>query len=176
MSAVKRVEKLLILADKRDVQAATTQAQKNKRKRRRDDDGEDEIGAIARFTEEGREKKKRVGGVSGEEVVVKGTGKAVGKVMEVGSWFQQRDGFEVRVRTGSVGALDDVEVPEKEEQEDGGADDEGGKMDVDQAEPGAEKDETGDEGNSEAAEKEAEAVSGTRIRYLSVLEVAVSLR
>ena len=66
MSAVKRVEKLLNLADKRDVQAATTQAQKNKRKRRRtNDDEEDEVMAIARGVEEGREKKRRVAGASG---------------------------------------------------------------------------------------------------------------
>lgn len=172
MSAIKRVEKLLQLADKRDVQAATTLAKKNsnnKRKRRREDDGgEDEIGAIARFAEEGREKKKRVGGVGGEEVLIKGTGKAVAKVMEMGCWFLQRDGFEVRVRTGSVGAVDDVEVPEKDEEEEAGE-----KMDLDQAEPGA--DAEGD-GKKEEQSKEVEAVSGARVRYLSVLEVAVSIR
>jgi ribonuclease P/MRP protein subunit POP7 len=55
MSAIKRVEKLLRLADKRDLQTATTQAQKNKRKRRRDDDGaEDEVVAVARGVEEER--------------------------------------------------------------------------------------------------------------------------
>jgi hypothetical protein len=45
-------------------------------------------------------------------------------------------------------------------------------MDVDQAEGGAEK---GGDGEVEK-DVEAEAVSGARIRYLSVLEVAVSLR
>ena len=165
MSAVKRVEKLLNLADKRDVQAATTQAQKNKRKRRRDDE-EDEVMAVARGVEEGREKKRRVAGASGEQVVVKGTGKAVGKVMELGAWFLQRDEYEVRVRTGSVGAVDDVEVAEEEGEDVGGED----MMDVDQAEGGAEK---GGDGEVKTA---AEAVSGARIRYLSVLEVAVSLR
>lgn len=175
MSAIKRVEKLLQLADKRDVQAATTLAKKNsnnKRKRKREDDGgEDEIGAIARFAEEGREKKKRVGGVGGEEVLIKGTGKAVAKVMEMGCWFLQREGFEVKVRTGSVGAVDDVEVPEREEGEDGG--EAGEKMDLDQAEPGA--DAEGD-GKKDEQSKEVEAVSGARVRYLSVLEVAVSVR
>lgn len=172
MSAIKRVEKLLQLADKRDVQAATTLAKQNKRKRRRDDDGgEDEIGAIARFAEEGREKKKRVGGVSGEEVLIKGTGKAVGKVMEMGCWFLQRDGFEVKVRTGSVGAVDDVEVPEEEEM--AGEHEAGEKMDVDQAGHGAADDQVKAGGPKE---DEVGAVSGTRVRYLSVLEVAVSLR
>lgn len=175
MSAVKRVEKLLNLADKRDVQAATTQAQKNKRKRRRtNDDEEDEVMAIARGVEEGREKKRRVAGASGEQVIVKGTGKAVGKVMELGAWFGQRGEFEVRVRTGSVGAVDDVEVVEgggEEEEEGGGTG--GDEMDVDQAEGRAEK--SGGDGEVEK-DVEAEAVSGARIRYLSVLEVAVSLR
>lgn len=176
MSAIKRVEKLLRLADKRDVQAATTEAQKNKRKRRRDDDGgaEDEVMAVARGVEEEKERKKRAGGVAGEEVVVKGTGKAVSKVMEVGAWFLQREGeFVVRVRTESVGAVDDVEVPEEDEKGgDGGG---GEKMDVDQAGAGADGESTVLEGKN-GEEKEAEAVSGTRVRYLSVLEVAVSLR
>lgn len=175
MSAVKRVEKLLDLADKRDVQAATTQAQKNKRKRRRDDE-EDEVMAVARGVEEGKQKKRSAGGVSGEDVLIKGTGKAVGKVMEIGAWFLQRDAFVVRVRTGSVGAVDDVEVPEGQEEGDGD------EMDVDQAGAGAvnekEKQDSALSPSKEGQEagKEAEAVSGTRIRYLSVLEVAVSLR
>lgn len=178
MSAIKRVEKLLRLADKRDLQTATTHAQKNKRKRRRDDDGgEDEVVAVARGVEEERERKRRAGGVSGEEVLVKGTGKAVSKVMEIGAWFLQREGeFVVRVRTGSVGAVDDIEVPESEAGE--GED----EMDVDQAQAGAEGekaalngDGAGEEKEKEK-EKEAEAVSGARVRYLSVLEVAVSLR
>jgi ribonuclease P/MRP protein subunit POP7 len=176
MSAVKRVEKLLRLADKRDVQTATTHAQKNKRKRRRDDDGaEDEVVAVARGVEEERERKRRAGGVSGEEVLVKGTGKAVSKVMEVGAWFLQRESeFVVRIRTGSVGAVDDVEVPEGPE---GGDEDGGEKMDVDQAQSGAESEKPTMDGDDAAGkEKEAEAVSGARVRYLSVLEVTVSLR
>ena len=176
MSAIKRVEKLLRLADKRDLQTATTHAQKNKRKRRRDEDGgEDEVVAVARGVEEERERKRRGGGVGGEEVVVKGTGKAVGKVMEIGAWFLQREQeFVVRIRTGSVGDVDDIEVPEGEVKSEDGEDGED-KMDVDQAKAGAENDRTAPNGNA-SEEKEAEAVSGARVRYLSVLEVAVSLR
>lgn len=172
MSAIKRVEKLLRLADKRDLQAATTHAQKNKRKRRRDDDGgEDEVVAVARGVEEEKERKRRAGGVSGEEVVVKGTGKAISKAMEIGAWFLQREKeFVVRIRTGSVGAVDDVEVPEGE------AEDGEDKMDVDQTQAGAESANTASNGDDGGEEKEAEAVSGARVRYLSVLEVAVSLR
>ena len=170
MSAIKRVEKLLRLADKRDVQTATTHAQKNKRKRRRDDEGgEDEVMAVARGVEEERDRKRRAGGVSGEEVLVKGTGKAISKAMEVGLWFMQRDTeFVVRAKTGSVGAVDDVEVPEGE------AEDDGEKMDVDQAQAGAEGEDAAL--NDDGKDKKVEAVSGARVRYLSVLEVAVSLR
>ena len=171
MSAIKRVEKLLRLADKRDLQAATTHAQKNKRKRRRDDDGgEDEVVAVARGMEEEKERKRRAGGVSGEEVLIKGTGKAVSKVMEIGAWFLQREKeFVVRIRTGSVGAVDDVEVPEGE------AEDGEDKMDLDQAQTGAESGKATN-GDDAGEKNEAEAVSGARVRYLSVLEVAVSLR
>ena len=174
MSAIKRVEKLLRLADKRDLQTATTHSQKNKRKRRRDDDGgEDEVEAVARGMEEEKERKRRAGGVSGEEVLVKGTGKAVSKVMEIGAWFLQREKeFVVRVRTGSVGAVDDVEVPEGEAEAKDGED----KMDVDQAQAGAESGKAPPNGDDAGGEKEVEAVSGARVRYLSVLEVAVSLR
>jgi ribonuclease P/MRP protein subunit POP7 len=117
----------------------------------------------------------RAGGVSGEEVLVKGTGKAVSKVLEVGAWFLQREGeFVVRIRTGSVGAVDDVEVPEGPE---GGDEDGEEKMDVDQTRAGAESGKTILEGEDAAGKKkEVEAVSGARVRYLSVLEVAVSLR
>jgi hypothetical protein len=60
--------------------------------------------------------------------------------------------------------VDDVGVAE------GGGDVGGDEMDVDQAEGGAERSGDGE------VEKDVEAVSGARIRYLSVLEVAVSLR
>jgi ribonuclease P/MRP protein subunit POP7 len=91
--------------------------------------------------------------------------------MEIGSWFLQREKeFVVRIRTGSVGAVDDVEVPEGE------AEDGEDKMDVDQAEAGAESGKAATNGDDTGEEKEAEAVSGARVRYLSVLEVAVSLR
>ncbi|KAH7382068.1 Rpp20 subunit of nuclear RNase MRP and P-domain-containing protein [Cadophora sp. MPI-SDFR-AT-0126] len=46
-----------------------------------------------------------------EEVVVKGTGKAIEKVVRVAAWWQgRREEVRVVVRTGSVGAVDDVVV------------------------------------------------------------------
>lgn len=54
----------------------------------------------------------------GEEVVLKATGKAVERLLGVAAWFMGEGGGEayiVRVRTGSVGAVDDVVSPEGEE-------------------------------------------------------------
>lgn len=164
LSAVKRVEKLLNLADKRGVQAATTLAKQQTRKRKFGQDGGDEIGAIAGIVEE----KKRVGRVE-EEVIVKGTGKAIGRVMEIGMWFQKRDAYDTRLKTGTVGSIDDIEVAEKEEE----------AMDVDDTAAGAEVEVEGEgTATTELPEvcDEKEATSGARLRYLSVLEVAISLR
>ncbi|KAI6859850.1 hypothetical protein KC338_g7179 [Hortaea werneckii] len=134
LSAVKRVEKLLRLSDKRLVQSATTLArhkgQNGRKRKRQDDDATDEIGDIARQVESAKAKRK-VGGLTagddevegaGEEVLLKGTGKAIPKVMEMGCWFQQRREYMVTVRTGSVAAVDDIDVPEGAPGDDNGKD------------------------------------------------------
>ena len=51
-------------------------------------------------------------GAEGEEVLVKGTGKAIEKALRVALFFQGQQDCVVRLRTGSVGAVDDVSVPE----------------------------------------------------------------
>lgn len=43
-----------------------------------------------------------------EEVVIKGTGKAIEKVVRLAAWWQGQSDVRVVVRTGSVGAVDDV--------------------------------------------------------------------
>lgn len=55
----------------------------------------------------------RVGRKSGNtkgqgEVIMKGTGKAIAKVLALAAWWQDQDGVQVRIRTGGVGAVDDV--------------------------------------------------------------------
>jgi len=45
---------------------------------------------------------------SKEEVVMKGTGKAIEKVLQLALWFQGREEYKITIRTGSVGAVDDV--------------------------------------------------------------------
>lgn len=43
-----------------------------------------------------------------EEVTVKGTGKAIEKVLRLAMYFQGQDDVTVKLRTTSVGAIDDV--------------------------------------------------------------------
>ena len=195
LSAVKRAEKLLKLSDKRAVQSATTQAGKQRQsqyrgKNRRKsgsatDEAGDEILAIAETLE------RQKGG--GEEVLLKGTGKAVQKVLELGLWFQEKgDVYVVKLKTGSVGAIDDIAVVEEADvaasrdvdgEAEAGADkgeEDGEPMDVDSAETPDETDNRmqalDDDSKCAGAKKVAEEIPETRIRYVSSLEVAVSLR
>ena len=168
LSAVKRAEKLLHLSDKRVVQSATHLSKRNRRR------GDDEIVGIAKEVE-----KQKKGVEKKEEVVLKGTGKAIAKVMELALWFQQRgEEYEIRLKTGSVGAVEDVEYEEESMTAGVGAEENEEMVMV--------------ENNSEKTvakpmskvvrreERESEdgktEISETRIRQLSVLEVYVSLR
>ncbi|EGP82812.1 uncharacterized protein MYCGRDRAFT_51531, partial [Zymoseptoria tritici IPO323] len=134
LSAVARCEKLLRQADKRLVQSATTKAKNETRRRGRVglDEAED--------------------GAGSEEVVIKGTGKAIQKVLELGCWFQQRgEVYDVKIRTGTAKAVDGIEYNEPEAE-------------------GEELDKMGlEDGNGEDLPE-------ARIRHISVLEVCVSLR
>jgi ribonuclease P/MRP protein subunit POP7 len=61
-------------------------------------------------------------GSGNEEVVLKATGKAIERLLGVACWLEGQGGgeeFVVRVRTGSVGAVDDVVVKDGEEDGDG---------------------------------------------------------
>lgn len=88
----------------------------------------------------------------GEEVLIKGTGKAIQKVLQLAIWWQGQEGIKVVIRTGSVGAVDDVVLREGKG-EDG---------DVDGAEGGV--------------EEEGDEVPESRVRRTSCLEVRISLR
>ena len=215
LSAVKRIEKLLHLADKRLVQSATTSAEAEKGhaygKRKRGGE-EDEILDIAETVEHLKKKGRKDGTVKdegsegGEEVVLRATGKAIQKCLELGLWFQQREEYAVRLVTGSVGAIDDIAV----ENPPGGTDEDvAGKseaqepsgMDVDEdTAAGADDDGAvqmlgdpvqvsddltqqkgcGTEGKQPTSTDQGSHgrvdVPETRIRYTSSLEVHVSLR
>ncbi|GFF16383.1 hypothetical protein ATEIFO6365_0005057300 [Aspergillus terreus] len=95
MSAVKRVQKLLRQAEKR----ATASVDLSNPKKR----DQQKLAQIARGQDELRT----------EEVFVKATGRAIEKALSVGRWFEQRgDEYAVRVKTGSVLVVDDVEEDE----------------------------------------------------------------
>lgn len=51
----------------------------------------------------------------GEEVVVKASGKAIERALNVGLYFSKQEDCRVRIRTGTAGAVDDVEVEGEED-------------------------------------------------------------
>ncbi|RDW72353.1 ribonuclease P subunit p20 family protein [Aspergillus mulundensis] len=117
MSAVKRVQKLLRHAEKR---ATTSLANKtNNTKRKSASTQQKKLGAGEQNQQErliaalarGEEREQ----LCQEEVFVKATGKAMGVALKVGKWFE-RNGreaeYQVRVSTGSVLVVDDVEEDE----------------------------------------------------------------
>ena len=213
LSAVKRVEKLLHLADKRLVQSAATNAKQNNAggagKRKRGAGGGDEILEIAEEVERAKGKRRKVGddGMGTEkdddcreEVILKGTGKAIHRVLELALWFQQRDqDYTVRLKTGSVGTVDDVTIDEDVEGGKNGDAVEGAEsadagagadqMDVDtstvvndanQPERDEPMIEAGGRTKKRRKRGKGSPVEGdvpeTRIRYASFIEAAVSLR
>lgn len=52
----------------------------------------------------------RVTDGKGEAVSIKGTGKAIEKALQVGLYFMGQDDCSIQIRTGSVGAVDDISV------------------------------------------------------------------
>jgi ribonuclease P/MRP protein subunit POP7 len=70
-----------------------------------------EAGIVNRKGKGGGERGKGIsgkGGVRDEEVIIKATGKAIERCLHIGLWAMQQDDLGVEVRTGSVGAVDDV--------------------------------------------------------------------
>lgn len=170
MSAVKRVQKLLKLVDKRETQAATAHVQ-NTKKRKYGSSGDDmgDIGRIAAILAENKTKDE-----GKEGIVLKATGKAIEKALNLALWFQQREEYRVTIKTSSVGAIDDI-VPREcadvrngqmQEKEKGTAGPAG--PDVGSTEGGLSTNEEDNEPHDIPPE--------SRIRYASVIEVMVSSR
>lgn len=63
----------------------------------------------------------------GEEVFVKGTGRAIESVLQVGLYFMGQVDCLVRVRTGSVGTVDDITIDASGVTSDGGGEE---KVDI----------------------------------------------
>lgn len=119
MSAVKRVQKLLAQVEKRETQSAAAQVKTSKkRKTNGRGQGSDDLGQVAAVLAE----KKLKGDADGEgknEVVMKGTGRAIEKALSLALWFQQREEYKIHIETGTVGAIDDIVAPDEEDAEDG---------------------------------------------------------
>ncbi|KAI5204941.1 hypothetical protein AUEXF2481DRAFT_5030 [Aureobasidium subglaciale EXF-2481] len=107
MSAVKRVQKLLAQAEKRLAQSAADQVSK----RPKYSHINDEISDIERIAATMAAQKHEQ-----DEIVLKGTGKAIAKALSLALWFQQRSEYNVRIETGTVGAIDDIVPPEDEDE------------------------------------------------------------
>jgi ribonuclease P/MRP protein subunit POP7 len=130
MSAVRRVRTLLQQVDKRAAQSASD----------RTDQGDDRILNSAR---KGIQESKK------EAVTIKGTGRAIEKVLNLAAWFDQRqieEGVKVRLATNSAVAIDDIEY--------------------------------NDEIDNEPTENSQlnQDLPESRLRHSSVLEVIISLR
>lgn len=150
MSAVHRIRTHLVQISKRKSQAVTdtTHSSTSKGAQIRRKAGGDRI--LAQALEEIERSESKNGG--DEEVLVKGTGKAIEKVMGIAGFFQKNaitEGVKVRLTTGSVWAIDDISISNEELLQEEGMDTNG---------------------------KEEEDVPETRVRQVSVLEVRIGLR
>jgi ribonuclease P/MRP protein subunit POP7 len=198
VSALKRVRSLLGHVDKRGMQAALAASGRGRgRGRGRGGMGPGTGNRGARNQANGR------GGATQNEaerepVVVKATGKAVEKAMGLAVAMMAEKGWRVRVRTGSVAAIDDVVVGDVEEEEEiekeqkqgeegvakinegstKAAEDEGGPeaMDVDVEADGEAEQKDGVQDQEEPEAESDEELLETRIRYTGMLEIEVTLR
>ncbi|KAL8776521.1 MAG: hypothetical protein Q9213_008244 [Squamulea squamosa] len=162
ISAVKRVRKLLDLIDKRAVGQIDLG----------DGRAEKETLRALREVDIGTRKEP-------EEVILKATNRAIEKALGLGVFFQGQSDVRVRLRTGSVGAVDDIVVDEKRKERKGKREKAKKKKGVGEglgAEEGSgdEKDELDEKIRD--AEAEDDDLPETRIRKVSVLEVGISLK
>lgn len=156
VSALKRVRSLMSEIDKRGTQASLAHSSSRRGRGGRGGRGGGRGGLSGKDAERIRE-------IESEPVVVKATGKAVAKAVGMVGVLMRERAWRVRVRTGSVVAVDDLSVGEDV--------DEGESMDVDK--------DDGLEGSgkmNEVVKEEGDEVPETRIRYTSMLEIEITLR
>ncbi|KAF9886100.1 hypothetical protein FE257_012035 [Aspergillus nanangensis] len=176
MSAVKRVQKLLRQAEKR----ATASIDLSNSKKRE----QQKLAQVARGHEQ----------LQKEQVFVKATGRAMEKAMGVGRWFEQRgEEYVVRVKTGSVLVVDDVEDEDEEEKRErdqlrdqmgsegggGGGLDGGDKEGVVDSKSGAEEKKKKKKNQQKRAGNvpmEDSELPETRTRWVNMVEIAVSFK
>jgi ribonuclease P/MRP protein subunit POP7 len=133
MSAVHRVQRLLLEVEKRGSQSIADRVREIK--------GDRILAAASASPSE----------VYKEEITIKGSGRAIEKVMNLAAWFGQREtelGIQLRLATGTVSAIDDIEIDEDEISKPSSGPEDVGTSDVNLPE--------------------------TRVRQVSVLEVRIS--
>lgn len=135
MSAMKRVKQLLKYVDKRSMQSVLSSRGKNS-------------STPATTSDE-----------KAEEVLIKATGKAIDKALNLALYFQGQQDCAVRINTGSVNAIDDlIQTAELS----------GVDQEVEAEEEGQTSERTG--------ETIAADLPEARIRHASMIEIFVSLR
>ncbi|KAK2863683.1 hypothetical protein FQN49_004092 [Arthroderma sp. PD_2] len=98
MSVAKRVQKLLREAEKRATQSVRLGDKKKS--------GKDKLTELKDASEALRK----------EPVFIKATGRAIDKAMEVRRWFDEKDGFTTKVKTGTVMVVDNIVQAEEPEE------------------------------------------------------------
>lgn len=114
-----------------------------------------------------------------EEVILKATNRAIEKALGLGVFFQGQGDVRVRLRTGSVGAVDDIVIEEKRTARKGKKGSPGRKSEEGATAGAGENAEDGnDEVNEEMGKVEADdaVLPETQIRKVSVLELGISLK
>ncbi|KAI9670725.1 MAG: hypothetical protein M1817_003835 [Caeruleum heppii] len=152
ISAVKRVRRLLGGIDKRSM-------------------GEVDLFSKAKDRAKIAQTGKGRGGER-EEVLLKATAKAIEKALGLALYFQGQEDCRVRLRTGSVGAVDDIlEIKPKGRPNDKEGNAGGGPN-------GDEHDEGGTTATLETKPQKSddEELPETQIRHTSMIEVGISLR
>jgi ribonuclease P/MRP protein subunit POP7 len=159
MSAVKRIQKLLLQAEKRATANINLEdTRKNEKKT---------LAELANISS------KR------EEVFVKATGRAIERALNVGKWFEEKETeFSVRVKTGSVIVVDDVvEDEEKKEKEAKKRQ----RREEEQSNPCASETKSAAKKRKRQAAEDAAVdpdadLPESRTRWVKMVEVAVSLK
>ncbi|KAJ4293238.1 hypothetical protein N0V90_008520 [Kalmusia sp. IMI 367209] len=160
---LKRIRRLLLEIEKRRAQSLSSnprnrQQRHNANRKPLQPNGRLAAADVEReIASEGKEKEGSGSGIDGEEVYVKATGRAIERALRIGVYFQGESGYRVRVETGSVMAIDDIEVKGES------------------GENGAGEDVQDDEENVAEVNQELEDddIPDTRIRMVSSITVAI---
>jgi ribonuclease P/MRP protein subunit POP7 len=158
MSAISRIRKHISRIQKRESQSVAAAASKRGGMPLQKAKG-DRILAAAIESLERQDAAVAMKRNTADEVLVKGTGKAIERVLSVAGWLQDRaaeEGVRVRLETGSWWAIDDVEVLDE-------VTDSAEGMEVDQEQ----KTDQGEEGSDD--------VPDSRMRSVSVLTIRVAV-